>query len=111
MRIDEIASPVENLNQLAALSQFLIGRSNDTNASMTISTDAFLKLASDMGISITKQQLIDLIQRPPLDNLIADVQDDKVVFKGSEDLPDTMSVDQARATVDSMAKRAAKKGL
>jgi hypothetical protein len=49
-----------------------------------------------------------------LNNLITNVTDKEVVFKGAEQ-PDAgvppMGVDQAQATVDRMAKRAAKKSL
>jgi hypothetical protein len=110
MRILEVAAD-PNAQRLAALTQFLLGRSEDTAAAKKISTDAYLKLAGDMGISLTKSQLIDMVQHPPLSNLITNVENDEIIFKGAETAPDTMSVDQARKTVDSMAKRAAKKGV
>ena len=97
--------------RLAALTQFLLGRSEDTAAQKKISTDAFVKLAGNMGISLTKSQLIDMVQKPPLNNLIANVEDDEIIFKGADTVPDTMTVDQARKTVDSMAKRATKRDL
>lgn len=110
MRIDEVA--VDPTSQrLAALITFLNGRSEDTAAQKKISVDAFIKLAANMGISLTKQQLIAQAGQPPLNNLIANIQDDEIIFQGSEIANDTMTVDQARKTVDSMAKRAAKKGL
>jgi hypothetical protein len=50
-----------------------------------------------------------------LNNLIANVEGDDatgtVVFRGADAVTDTMTVDQARATVDSMAKRATKRDL
>jgi hypothetical protein len=56
-----------------------------------------------------------LIQQPPLSNLIANIEGDdqngKVIFRGEggDIVPGTqMSVDQARDTVDRMAKRALK---
>ena len=110
MRINEVSAD-PRAQRLAALTQFLLGRSEDTASAKKISTDAYLKLANDMGVSLTKSQLIDLVQKPPLNNLIANVENDEIIFKGAETTPDTMSVDQARKTVDSMAKRAAKKGL
>ena len=110
MRITEVAAD-PRAQRLAAMTQFLLGRSEDTASAKKISTDAYLKLAADMGISLTKSQLLDLAQQPPLSSLIANVEDDEIIFKGAEQAPDTMTVDQAQKTVDSMAKRAAKKGL
>jgi hypothetical protein len=105
MLICEVAGDVD-VTKLAALSQFLLGRAKDTDAAKTISTDAFIKLASNMGISITPDRLMDLIQQPPLNNIIANVEGDTITFQGADVIPAAMTVDQARQTVDSMAKRA-----
>lgn len=105
MLIREVASDVDT-TKLAALSQFLLGRAQDTDAAKTISTDAFVKLAANMGISITPDRLADLIQQPPLNNIIANMEGDTITFRGAEVQPAGMTVDQARQTVDAMAKRA-----
>lgn len=99
--------------QLAALATFLNGRAADENTSRSMSMPAFLSLARDMGVIMTADQLRDISLRPPLDAIIANVEPDRVTFRGGEEPEptDTMSVDQARDTVDSMAKRAAKKAL
>jgi hypothetical protein len=59
-----------------------------------------------MGISITADRLADLVQRPPLNNIIANVEGDTITFQGGDVVPAAMTVDQARDTVNSMAKRA-----
>lgn len=105
MLIREVAGDVD-VTKLAALSQFLLGRAQDTDAARTISTDAFIKLAANMGISITPDRLADLIQQPPLNNIIANLEGDVITFRGAEVEPAGMTVDQARQTVDTMAKRA-----
>lgn len=109
MKLFEITRP--NTVQLAALGQFLLGRAEDTDAERTISTDAFIEMARSIGISVTPEELRELIAMPPLNGIIQDIQGDKVIFKGGKgDIEDnTMSVDQAEKTVDQMAKRAAKK--
>lgn len=120
MLLREIAGSAVDSGKLSALSQFLANRAEDTgSAQKTISLQSFLKLAGNMGISITADQLRDEIQRPPLSNLIDNIEGDDqsgvIIFKGSE--PDAqkvagdMTVDQARQTVDRMAKRAASKSL
>lgn len=112
MKIREVAGPVD-AGKLAALADFLSNRAEDTNARKVISGQAFVNLAQQLQIPLTIGQLKDLSQQPPLNNLIANVEgpdDDpaavQVTFKGAEEQPETMPVDQARDVVDQMAKRA-----
>jgi hypothetical protein len=118
MLIREFSNDSVDVKRIAALAQFLLGRAQDTSAQKTISTSTFINLARDQGISLTVNHLKDMIQRPPLNNIIADVTGDEngsgeVVFRGSDigAGDETMTVDQARDTVDRMAKRAAKKNI
>lgn len=111
MLIREFQEPSVDSAKLASLAQFLISRSDDRAAPKKISVGAFLKLAQDQGISLTQDSLINMSQRPPLSNLIRNIQGDEILFKGDDTPDDTMSVDQAQKTVDSMAKRATKKDL
>jgi hypothetical protein len=109
MRLYEFEVSSQHTAELAALSQFLLARAQDTNAQKKISIAAFLELSKNMGVSLTDAQLRELSQQPPLDALIAEITDNEVVFKGSEEEAPNMSVDQARETVNTMAKRAASK--
>lgn len=108
MQIRELAGTNGQTARLTALTQFLLSRADDRQALKKISTQAFLKLAQNMAIPLTRGQLIDLVEQPPLNALIASVDDDYIKFAGSEeiDTENQMTVDQARQTVDSMAKRA-----
>ena len=112
MRITEVADPqIANKGQLEAIAQFLIGRADDTSAEKQISVPAFLNIAGNMGMSMTKDQLITLSQQPPLSNLIDNIQGDQIIFKGSQ-IPDVdMSVDKAREVVDKNAKSAMKRAM
>jgi len=109
MRLNEFDVSSKSTTELAALSQFLLSRAQDTGAQKKISIAAFLELANNMGISLTDSQLRNLVQQPPLNKLVGNVTDTEVVFKGSEEVAPNMSVDQARDTVNTMAKRAASK--
>jgi hypothetical protein len=111
MLIREVAEDRSEATKLAALAQFLMGRAEDTDAAKTISTTAFIRLVSNMGISVTADRLAELIQQPPLNNLIANIEGDTITFQGADVIPNTMTVDRARATVDSMAKRVAKQAM
>ena len=116
MLIQEVQGQIDAA-KLSAVAQFLVGRAQDTGATKTFSVQAFLKLANAQGISLTAQQLKDQSQLPPLSNIIEKIEIDPanpaagtIYFKGAEvgPGPETMSVDQARKTVDKMAKRAGK---
>jgi hypothetical protein len=109
MRIREVDEQQADVLKLAGLAEFLIGRSNDTGASAQISVDAFVNMARNLGISVDAARLQNLSQQPPLNNVINKVTDDTIYFVGSEPPDQDMSVDKARQTVDTMAKRAGKK--
>ena len=114
MQIKEVAVDTAAAARLAALAKFLLSRSIDADSKKSISVDAFVKLADSIGVPVTKGQLIDLIDMPPLNSLISNIEGETISFGNQQDTADdvdTMSVDQARQTVDSMAKRAAKKTI
>ena len=109
MRIFEVADP--NSQKLMALSQFLSGRSDDESARKQISQQAFIDLAKSLGVNVTTENLGELIGQPPLSNILypLDPQSGVVSFKGDTEAETGMSVDQARAVVDSNAKAALKR--
>jgi hypothetical protein len=109
MRIFEVADP--NGQKLMALSQFLSGRSEDESAEKQISQTAFIDLAKSLGVNVTPENLGDMIARPPLSNILEplDPNSNVVSFKGNTETATGMSVDQARAVVDSNAKAAMKR--
>jgi hypothetical protein len=109
MLIREVADP--NTQRLAALSQFLLGRSEDETAKKQISQTAFIDLAKSLGVNVTADNLGDLISQEPLSNILEPLQPNSGVvrFKGDTEATTGMSVDQARAVVDSNAKAAMKR--
>jgi hypothetical protein len=109
MLIREVADP--GAKKLAALSQFLLGRSEDEMAKKQISQQAFIELARSLGVNVTSETLGELISQPPLSNLLEPLQPNSGVvrFKGDTETATGMSVDQARAVVDSNAKAAMKR--
>ena len=109
MLIREVADP--NTQRLAALSQFLLGRSQDESAKKQISQQAFIDLAKSLGVNVTLDNLGDLISKEPLNNILEPLEPNSGVvrFKGDTEAATGMSVDQARAVVDSNAKAAMKR--
>jgi hypothetical protein len=114
MLIREFANDgsVKSQDKLLALSTFLKDRAEDENAQAQISQDAFIDLAQSLGVNVTKENLADIIGQDPLKNVLEPLEpnSDVVRFKGNtESEPAGMSVDQARAVVDSNAKAAMKR--
>jgi hypothetical protein len=109
MRITEVTDP--NTRKLAALSQFLLGRSEDESARKQISQDAFIEAAKSLGVNVTSENLGDLISQEPLKNILEPLEPNSGVvrFRGDTKAQTGMSVDQARAVVDSNAKAAMKR--
>jgi hypothetical protein len=109
MRITEVTDP--NTRKLAALSQFLLGRSEDESARKQISQDAFIEAAKSLGVNVTSENLGDLISQEPLKNILEPLEPNSGVvrFRGDTEAQTGMSVDQARAVVDSNAKAAMKR--
>ena len=109
MRIREFTerSDKPSAQQLTALAQYLVGRSEDANNDYTVPIKVFLSMAHNMGVNITDQQLRTLVMQPPLSNIISNVSGDEIVLVGAgvtgEEGEDTMTVDQAQDTVAGMA--------
>lgn len=106
MRLVEFAEP--DSQKLLALTKFLAGRADDTTAKKEISQAAFLDLARSLGVSIDPTKLGELVSQEPLSNVLEPLEpnSDVVRFKGNTEAETGMSVDQARAVVDSNAKAA-----
>ena len=112
MLIREVSDPAQANNaKLLALTQFLTGRAEDTNSQKQISSDAFVKMAKGLGVTISPTQLGDLIAQPPLSNVLEPYQPNSGVvrFKGNMAADADMDTDQAEEIVNQNAKAAMKR--
>ena len=91
-------------NELAALVQYLMGKSQDLKSKPEMKTDTFINMARDMGVNITFGNLQALANQAPLKNMITNLNQDVISF-GDTDPDVKMPVDKARDTVKKMAKR------
>jgi hypothetical protein len=110
--VDPDAVVTPNSSELMGLVSFLNGRATDTGARKEISQDAFINVAQDLGINITKQDLPQLTNQAPLSNLLEPLQpdsDNPIVYKGGENPDVSMNVNQAQNIVAGAAKSAMKK--
>jgi len=118
MKIRELLDIVEGADEeeseeerIAAISQLLVDKTDDANIPSKLNTEAFINIINKMGLPMTTDTLMDLVQSGDLANIITDVNQDEVTFKGKGDVDNDaeMNVDKARDVVNTMAKRAAKK--
>ena len=111
MLIQEFVEAKPDASKLVALSMFLSGRAVDESATKQISQDAFIDLAKSLGVNVTAGNLGELISQEPLKNILEPLEPNSGVvrFKGDTEATTGMSVDQARAVVDSNAKAALKR--
>lgn len=109
MRIFEVANP--ETQKLVALSQFLLGRADDTTARKEISQTAFIDLAKSLGVNVSEENLGDLIAKEPLKNVLEPLEPNSGVvrFRGNAETTTGMTVDKAREVVDRNAKQALKR--
>jgi len=94
--------------EIVALAQYIIDKNESDGVKGKVSTQAFLRMAQNLGIHLSLTQLQAMAQQPPLSNMIADINDNDIKFDLGLKNP-TMSKDKARNTVNSMAKRAMKR--
>ena len=98
--------------RLTGLLSQLKGRLEDTGANSRISLTALLRNLNDSGINIEAHQFRDMVSKPPLKNIIANVQGDDVVFLGqpnSDDQDSALEPEQNTKTLKRMADRAKNK--
>ena len=94
--------------RLVALVQFLRGRAKDTASKSQISKQSFMALARNLGIIITSDNLDQLANQPPLNNILepVDPSSEVLVFKGGESSGVNMPVNKAQDIVAKMANKA-----
>lgn len=87
----------------------LYGRIVDTGTKKPYSLNSLLTMLQDQGVTLNPAQFREMVQHPPLSNLIANVRGDDVIFKGQADVDGNTDLDAPDAstdTLDRMAKRA-----
>ena len=107
MRLFELAAiDPETAKLIAVTDQLRVGLDNNPN--LQWSTYDLLQYFQKYNITLDITDLYDMIQRPPLNNVISNIQGDVVVFKGQESArPQTSNSKQdSKKIVAQMAKSA-----
>ncbi len=73
-----------------------------------LSTDDFLKILRKHGISLDKSDLFDIVKKEPLKNVISDVNDQEVTFRGQESPEIEQGPDENEKVRSQMASKALK---
>lgn len=113
MLIREFSEGNANTRRLAALVDFLAGRSEDQNAKKEISKQAFINAAKNIGININEQMLSELVAQEPLKNILEPIEpnSDVIRYKGNREVDTAMPVNTAQEIVAKNAKAAMKRDM
>lgn len=95
--------------KLAAIVGQISANIKDTGAEKPLSVDALLKLLADDDIELSRKDLESMLDKPPLSNLIANIQGDNVIFldPDNDDQGDATDPDKSSETLKQMATQAA----
>jgi hypothetical protein len=107
MRLFELSNPNPLLVRLVAVTSQLTSEidSGDQHSDWTV--DELLQYYKDSDIILDKDDLYDMIKKPPLKNKIDNIQGDKVIFKG-QDSPIEPEEEDSKKVIDQMAHKAMK---
>jgi hypothetical protein len=108
MRLFEFASSDPLRVKLTSVVSQLKSRYMDTNSVEPPSVDTLLALLKKNDIIISKSDLFDMIKKEPLVNIIKDVKQNNVIFKGMKPHEDNMPDDDSEKIVSKMASKALK---
>lgn len=107
MRIFELDRVDPLATALVAVADQLHYDLDSGEVSKDMSLDQFLEYLRKYDIALDNQDLYKMIKRPPLNDLIANIKGDRIIFKGFPD-PIKPDVSQQQKIVKQMANRAIK---
>lgn len=109
MRLFEFEDDDSLRVQLAGIVSQLRSRAKDTNFDKPYSLTALKNKLGDANINLDDEELRDMLEEPPLKNLISNIKGDKVFFKGmGNDPAQDQGPDEMEKTLDKMSKKATK---
>lgn len=96
--------------QVAIIADEIKTAMDKNELSDVIATDDLIQRFQDGGVPVDRKQLANMIQVPPLNTVIANMNDDEVTFKGRSDNDlDIADTSKQEKVVSNMAKKAMKK--
>lgn len=107
MRLYEFTDPI--VTRLVAITDQLKSDLDNGEVGPEMTTDQLLQYFSNYDIVVDKKDLYNMIQKPPLKNIITNIQGDNVVFKGQENSDSEAPEAENQKVVSKMANKAASK--
>ena len=107
MRLFELSNPNPLLVRLVAVTSQLASDIDSGVEHSDWTVDELLQFYKDNDIILAKDDLYDMIKKPPLKNKISNIQGDKVIFKGQE-TPVEPEEEENKKVVKQMAQKAMK---
>jgi hypothetical protein len=109
MRLFEFADDDPLRVSLTAVASYLESRFK--GQTQNLPTELFLKILRKHDVPVDKNDLFDIVKKEPLSNIIADVNDNEVIFKGQEPEMDSQEqqVGDNQKTLQQMASKQANK--
>lgn len=98
MRLFEFALDDSLRIRLIAVINQLKARLSDSNSSLKMNTTAFINLMRKNGIELTLDELFDIYDKDPMSQLIDNLNNTEVTFKGSK--TDEENLDSASQNMD-----------
>ena len=106
MRLYEFEDPLRV--KLVALASQLEADARDDNFETVVTTDDLIGYFRDNGLVLDKSDIYNMVKNPPLNNIIDNIKDDQVIFKGQQ-VDQEDSSDEQEKIVKQMAHQALKK--
>jgi len=107
MRLFELENGFDDATLVAVVDQLKTDL-EDGKLNFGMTTDQLLDYFQDYDIILDVTDLYNMIQVPPLDKVIDNIQGDEVVFKGQNDSENPDQESEQEKTVAQMAKKAMK---
>lgn len=114
MRIRELLEDVSSVTdetklKLSGIMNTLRNRVIQTGSNTPEKLDSVIKIINDSGTPINANQFRDMVEYPPLNNIVAKVAGNDVYFIGQrEETNDVVKPSQQTDTLEKMAKKAVK---
>lgn len=106
MRLYEFVNTDTLVTKLVAVSDQLKTDLEDQTVDSEMSVTEFLNYLQKYDITLDKLDLYNMIKKPPLKNLIKNIQGEKIIFKGMSSSDDEQDSDEQQKIVKSMADKA-----
>lgn len=111
MRLFEFTEADPIVTRLVAITDQLKSDLENKEVDPTMTTDQLLQYLANYDIVVDTSDLYNMIQKPPLKNVISNIQGQNVIFKGYEGdgAEPNPPQDQSQKVVSQMANKAASK--